>query len=100
MTGVEESIYSDDELAAIDSWSPEPARRQGVGVAGLRRGTAGGALAASVLLGLRDALEPSADDGEAVVIQASDEPEGDRRAPVVVRFDPDSPRATIAFIRR
>ena len=95
---LEESLYSEAELAAIYGWVPGPPAPAGSGVARLRRGTVGGALAAVVLLGLRDALEPEHDGGEAVVIEASGEPD-DPSAPVVVRFDPGSPAATVAIVR-
>lgn len=96
--GLESFLYSEEELAAIDSWAPKPSVPVGSGVARLRRGTAGGALAAVVLLGLRDALERQSDAGEAVVIEVPGEAE-DPSAPVVVRFDPGSPAATVALVR-
>lgn len=97
----EESIYDADELAAIEGWAPRssPPVAATTGVAGLRRSTAGGALAAAVLFGLRDALEPPPDDTQAVVADAPTEPD-DRSAPVVLRFDARSPADTIAVVRR
>lgn len=96
--GVDSSVYSASELAAIEGWSAGRSGPPVSGVARLRRGTAGGALAAVVLLGLRDALEPEGDGGEAVVIELPGEAE-DPSAPVVVRFVPGSPAATVAIVR-
>ncbi|MBW3611948.1 MAG: hypothetical protein KY438_10550 [Actinobacteria bacterium] len=95
----EEWIYDEQEQAAIDGWRAREVRRGDAGVAGLRRSTASGALAAAVLLGLREVLEPSPDDEPAVVVDAPGEPD-DPRASLVVRFDPDSPAATVAIVRR
>ncbi len=67
-------------------------------MAGLRRSTTSGALAAAVLLGLRDVLEPPPDDEPAVVVDAPGEPD-DPAAPLVLRFDPESPSGTVAIVR-
>ena len=100
---IEESIYGAEELAAIEAWSPQRQAPGGSGgsggVAGLRRTSVGGALAAAILLGLRDVLEPPPDDGQAVVVDAPGEPE-DRSAPVALRFDAESPGDTVAVLRR
>lgn len=105
MTVGEEGLYSDAELAAIDGWTPPPPPGP-QGVAGLRRTTAGGALAAAALLGLRDALEPPASDEAAVVIEVDgDAEEPSVSAPasasvgVAVRFDAGSPAGTVAVLR-
>ncbi len=94
----EEWIYDAEEQAAIDAWRPPEDRREDAGVAGLRRSTTSGALVAAVLLGLREVLEPPPDDEQAVVVDAPGEPD-DLEAPLVVRFDPDSPAATVAIVR-
>lgn len=103
---IEESIYGAEELAAIEAWSPQRPAPGGSGgpggvggVAGLRRTSVGGALAAAILLGLRDVLEPPPDDDQAVVVDAPGEPE-DRSAPVALRFDAESPGDTVAVLRR
>lgn len=93
----EQWIYGAEELAAIEGWTAR--RNPPAGVAGLRRSTAGGALAAAVLLGLRDVLEPPPENDQAVVVDAPGERE-DPSAPVVVRFDDRSPAATVAVLRR
>ncbi|MGI9120973.1 MAG: hypothetical protein ACR2G7_12780 [Acidimicrobiales bacterium] len=95
----QEWIYDEDELAAIDAWSAQPSSRPpDSGVAGLRRRSAGGALAAAVMLGLRDVLEPPPDDDEAVVSESPGEPD-DPTAGVILRFDPESPQATFVILR-
>lgn len=95
----EEWIYDPDEIAAIEAWRP-PAEPRGAepGVAGLRRRSVSGALAAAVMLGLRDVLEPPRDEA-AVVVEAPGEPD-DPSVPVTVRFDPESPHSTVAIVRR
>lgn len=96
----QEWIYDEDELAAIDAWSAQPsARPPDSGVAGLRRRSATGALAAAVMLGLRDVLEPPPEDDEAVVSESPGEPD-DPTARVVLRFDPESPEATMVILRQ
>ena len=111
MTGADdfELLYEHEERAAIDSWR---SRRSGsvggphhgssdprpIGPAAWRRSSASGAVAAAVLLGLRDVLEPPADDEVQVVVDA-DEP-ADPDGPVVVRFDPDEPANTVAVLYR
>lgn len=96
--GGEEWIYDEAERAAIDAWRPAETRRGDAGVAGLRRSTSSGALAAAIMLGLREVLEPPPDDEQAVVVDAPGEPE-DPTAPLVLRFDPESPGDTVAIVR-
>lgn len=91
-------IYDDEERAAIDGWRPPQARSGNVGVAGFRRSTTSGALAAALLLGLREVLEPPPHDEQAVVVDAPGEPD-DPTAQLVLCFDPESPAATIAMVR-
>lgn len=99
MTVPDDDLYSDAELAAIRGWTPPPPSPPGPeGVAGLRRTTAGGAIAAAVLLGLRDALEPPASDEAAVVVEVDGETD-DPSVAVALRFDRESPAATVAFLR-
>lgn len=78
----------------VDAWEARP---PAPGVAGWRQRSAAGAVAAAVLLGLRDALEPErADEAIVEVGVAPADPEGD----VELRFDEGSPRRTVAVIRR
>ena len=99
MTVPDDDLYSDAELAAIHGWTPPPPPPPGPeGVAGLRRTTAGGALAATVLLGLRDALEPPPCDEPAVVVEVDGEGD-DPGVAVALRFDAGSPAATVAILR-
>jgi hypothetical protein len=100
VTVPEVELYSGAEWAAIEGWTPAPCLpRRTEGVAGLRRTTAGGAVAAAVLLGLRDALDGPPSDEAAVVVEVSGEPD-DPAVPVVLRFDVTSPAATVAVVRR
>lgn len=94
----EDWIYDAEERAIIDAWRPPQDRRGEAGVAGLRRSTTSGALAAAVLLGLREVLEPPPDDEQAVVVDAPGEPD-DPTASLVLCFDPESPAATVAIVR-
>lgn len=99
MTVPEDQLYSRVEWAAIDGWTPPaPPPPAPEGIAGLRRTTAGGAVAAAVLLGLRDALEPPAHDEAAVVVEVEGEAD-DPSADVALRFDAASPAATVAVLR-
>ena len=99
MTVPDDDLYSGADLAAIDGWRPPPPVPAGPeGVARLRRSTAGGALAAAVLLGLRDALEPPPSEEAAVVVEVDDQ-EDDPSAGVALRFDAGSPPATVAVLR-
>lgn len=71
------------------------APRGAPGVAGWRQRTAAGAVAAAVLVGIREALEPERPDEAIVEVgPAPTEPEGD----VVLRFDEGSPRRTVAVV--
>lgn len=98
MTVPDDDLYSSAELAAIDGWRPPPVPAGPEGVAGLRLTTAGGALAAAVLLGLRDALDPPVSDEAAVVVEV-DGQEDDPCVAVALRFDAGSPAATVAVLR-
>ncbi|MBW3574880.1 MAG: hypothetical protein KY450_08455 [Actinobacteria bacterium] len=95
----EESIYEPDELAAIDAWRP-PAPPDGreAAVGAVRRHSAGGALMAAAMLGLRDVLEPPRDDAP-VVVEVPGDPHGPS-GPVELHFDAESPAATVAVLRR
>ncbi|HEV2766282.1 MAG TPA: hypothetical protein VGV63_01075 [Acidimicrobiales bacterium] len=101
MTVPDDDLYTGAELAAIDGWTPPPppAPPGPEGVAGLRRTTAGGALAAAVLLGLRDVLEPPPSDEAAVVVEVDGEAD-DAFVAVALRFDAGSPAATVAVLRQ
>lgn len=101
MSGPEHELYSRAEWAAIDGWtpaSPSLSPQQPDGIARLRRTTAGGAVAAAVLLGLRDALEPPASE-EVAVIQETEGDTDDPSAPVALRFDAASPAGTVVVVR-
>ncbi len=97
--GEEWIIYDEAEQVVIDNWRPAGTRRGDAGVAGLRRSTSSGALAAAIMLGLREVLEPPPEDEQAVVVDAPGEPE-DPAAPLVLRFDPESPAGTVAIVRQ
>lgn len=99
MTVPEDDLYSGAEWAAIDGWRPRsPASVGSPGIAGLRRTTAGGAVAAAALLGLRDVLESPPDDEAAVVMEVDAEAD-DPTVAVALRFDAASPAATVAVLR-
>lgn len=99
MTVPDDDLYTGAELAAIDGWRPRaPVPPGPEGVAGLRRTTAGGALAAAVLLGLRDVLEPPPSDEAAVVVEVDTDAD-DASVAVALRFDAGSPAATVAVLR-
>lgn len=83
--------YWDEIDAAAEPRPPAP------GVAGWRQRSAAGAIAAAVLLGIQEALEPERVDEAIVEVGvAPTEPEGD----VALRFDEGSPRRTVAIVRR
>ena len=95
----EEWIYEPHELAAIDGWRPfveDDGERPTV--SGLRRRSAGGAVVAAAMLGLRDVLETRREQAP-IVVEAPGEPD-DPTAPVSLHFDPDHPGATVAFLPR
>ncbi len=95
----EEWLYDPDELAAIEAWRPDvPAASDDRQPAGGLRRSASAAVVAAAMLGLRDALEPPRDQG-AVVVESPGEPD-DPSAPVALVFDPESPQATVAIVRR
>ena len=86
---------SDDYWDEVDRAS-SPEARPAPGIAGWRQRSAAGAVAAAVLMGLREALEPERPDEAIVEVGvAPTEPEGD----VELRFDEGSPRRTIAVVR-
>lgn len=95
----EESIYEPDELAAIDAWRP-PAPPDGreAALGAVRRHSAGGALMAAAMLGLRDVLEPPREDAP-MVVEVPGDPHGPS-GPVELHFDAESPAATVAVLRR
>lgn len=80
-------------------WEEVDARsttRVAPGVAGWRQRSAAGAVAAAVLLGIRDALEPERPDEAIVEVGvAPTEPGGD----VELRFAEGSPTRTLAIVR-
>ena len=85
---------SDDYWDEVDARSPE--ERAAPGIAGWRQRSAAGAVAAAVLMGLREALEPERPDEAIVEVGvAPTEPDGD----VELRFDEASPRRTVAVVR-
>ena len=88
---VDDDAYWDE----VDARTPAP--RVAPGVAGWRQRSAAGAVAAAVLIGIQEALEPrEPDDGIVEVGEAPSEPEGD----LELRFDEASPRDTVAYVRR
>lgn len=87
----------DDYWDEVDAAAQPPAPRAAPGVAGWRQRSAAGAIAAAVLIGIQEALEPERPDEAVVEIGvAPADPEGD----VELRFDEGSPRRTTAIIRR
>lgn len=86
---VDDDAYWDE----VDARSATPAAH---GIAGWRRRSAAGAVAAAVLMGIREALEPERPDEAIVEVGvAPTGPEGD----VELRFDERSPRRTLAIVR-
>jgi hypothetical protein len=79
-----------DQVDAAAAPRPSP------GVAGWRQRSAAGAIAAAVLIGIQEALEPERRDEAVVEVGlAPADPVGD----VELRFDEGSPRRTVAVVR-
>jgi hypothetical protein len=87
-----EDVYDDETLARIDAPADEPGARP-VGKA--RRRSAAGAVAAAMMMGLREVFDPPTD----VEIEQVDPWTGGGSNPWVrVHYDPD-PRHTVAEVR-
>lgn len=90
----DDAYWDDVDAAAAPASVPA---RVGPGVAGWRQRSAAGAIAAAVLIGIQEALEPERRDEAVVEVGlAPGDPEGD----VELRFDEGSPRRTVAVVRR
>jgi hypothetical protein len=84
----------DDYWDEVDAAAAAP--RPSPGVAGWRQRSAAGAVAAAVLIGIQEALEPERRDEAVIEVGlAPADPEGD----VELRFDEGSPRRTVAVVR-
>jgi hypothetical protein len=87
-----EDVYDDDTLARIDAPADEPAARP---ISKARRRSAAGAVAAAMMMGLREVFDPPTDVG----IEQVDPWTGGGSNPWVrVHYDPD-PRHSVAEVR-
>jgi hypothetical protein len=87
-----EDVYDDETLARIDAPGDEAAARP---VGKVRRRSAAGAVAAAMMMGLREVFDPPTD----VEIEQVDPWTGGGSNPwVLVHYDPD-PRHTVAEVR-
>jgi hypothetical protein len=87
-----EDVYDDETLARIDAPADEAAARP---VGKVRRRSAAGAVAAAMMMGLREVFDPPTD----VEIEQVDPWTGGGSNPWVrVHYDPD-PRHTVAEVR-
>ena len=87
-----EDVYDDETLARIDAPGDEPAARP---VGKVRRRSAAGAVAAAMMMGLREVFDPPTH----VEIEQVDPWTGGGSNPwVLVHYDPD-PRHTVAEVR-
>jgi hypothetical protein len=87
-----EDVYDDETIARIDAPADEPATRP---VGKVRRRSAAGAVAAAMMMGLREVFDPPTD----VEIEQVDPWTGGGSNPWVrVHYDPD-PRHTVAEVR-
>jgi hypothetical protein len=85
-----DELYDDETMARIDAPSDEPARPVGK----VRRRSAAGAVAAAMMMGLREVFDPPTD----VEIEQVDPWTGGGSNPWVrVHYDPD-PRHTVAEV--
>lgn len=95
-----EQLYDDETIAAIEAWAPGPGSETRPGVSGWRRTSASGAVLGAALLGLGDALEGRRlRERPPIVVDDPGEPL-DPDALVELHFDPRSPAATTARLRR
>ena len=95
-----EELYDDETIAAIEGWSPPAGDADGPGISGWRRTSASGAILGAALLGLGEALEGRRPrERPPIVVDDAGEPL-DPEALVELHFDPDSPAATTALLRR
>jgi hypothetical protein len=87
-------VDDDDYWREVDARAEPPIAP---GVAGWRRRSAAGAVAAAVLIGIQEALDPERRDEPVVEVGVvPTDPGGD----VELRFDEVSPRRTVAVVRR
>lgn len=91
-----DDLYDEDTLAAIDGWQPgrgsEPTGHHG----GWRGRVAAGTLTATIMTGIKDALDPPEPDE---VVELRPELRIERRSAVTVFFVPGDPQATLAVVR-
>lgn len=84
-----------DDEGYWDEVDARSAPRVAPGIAGWRQRSAAGAVAAAVLMGIREALETERPDEAIVEVGvAPSDPAGD----VELRFDEGSPRRTVAVV--
>lgn len=98
--GFGEELYDEETLAAIDGWSPPPDPPSPPGISGWRRSSASGAVLGAALLGLGRALEGDEPREQLPIVVDEPGETPDPEALVDLHFDPDSPAATTARLRR
>ncbi|MDQ3372138.1 MAG: hypothetical protein M3482_05330 [Actinomycetota bacterium] len=95
-----EELYDDETIAAIEGWSPAAGSSGRPGIGGWRRSSASGAVLGAALLGLGDALEGRRPRERPPIVDDDPGEPHDPEALVELHFDPDSPAATTARLRR
>lgn len=94
-------LYDEEELARIDGWTgTEPVEEPGTSIARLARTRASGAVIAAMMTRLGEILEGRPVGDEVAIVQAQDDDEPERPDGVRLEFDPESPAATRAVVRR